>query len=398
MKRRAWRIALGIVGTMALLLGAFWLWVSTAADRRWEEMRADILRRKQAAAQRVCSREPLRGEPLPGNAWDDYMAADAAIQNTTGAQIYLHNLFNRSAGVDRVAAEGIVRSCQPALDLLRSGGRRLDLRLPEAPPFRYPGLHRVKLLVVCRARMDIDAGHTPEAMELLLDFVRAVQDSSFNTTVSGLSRATGSVEEAYEELRRAAMKGGLTTSQRETFERELEILDRTTPALAPLVENILIWVGDGIQENPVEFLRSDTRKKWLLMVQPRLHGSSVYCNFAERLPLLARIDGMSWAEERTAWMEFDRRDPTKESQWGRRPFTLDAHQNRARLRLLRMVFHKRRTGDWLDLGDPFGVKLLHSETATHLRAWSVGPDGVDNGGKGSWKPRDGEDLLLEIPK
>src|SRR6185295_9836800 len=103
-RRPVLKILGGFAGVLALLLGGFWLWLSSVGDRRWEELRADVVRRKEAAAQRELTRDPLRGDPLPGCVWTDYMAADALIRATPGAENLLLNLQQKSMGLDLVQA------------------------------------------------------------------------------------------------------------------------------------------------------------------------------------------------------------------------------------------------------------------------------------------------------
>jgi hypothetical protein len=65
--------------------------------------------------------------------------------------------------------------------------------------------------------------------------------------------------------------------------------------------------------------------------------------------------------------------------------------------MLRMAVHARATGKPLDLDDPFGAKLRTEEKDGKLRIWSIGPDGVDDGGAGEWKT-DVKDIVLELKK
>ena len=401
-RRPVLKILGGFAGVLALLLGGFWLWLSSVGDRRWEELRADVVRRKEAAAQRELTRDPLRGDPLPGCVWTDYMAADALIRATPGAENLLLNLQQKSMGLDLVQARSMVMSLQPALDLLRRGGRHVDARVPVpapwAPQFDNPPLHRLKMLALCRARIDIDEGRGGEGMAVLLDFDRLSQDAARNGAVMGIARWNTDVEPAFEELRRAVMKGGLPPAAEEALARELDVLDRTGPSMESAMEGFAIVLGDWALEDPGQYIRSRTDVKWVWVYHPRLQAASGYFDFTARLPALVGIDRMSWSQEKAAWEDFDRRSRLLTSIWSKGTLASDVRRNRAQRRLLRTILHRRRTGQWLELDDPFGTTLLHAETETHLRAWSVGQDGVDNGGKGSWKPRDGEDLLLEVPK
>jgi hypothetical protein len=65
-----------------------------------------------------------------------------------------------------------------------------------------------------------------------------------------------------------------------------------------------------------------------------------------------------------------------------------SREARAQLRMLR-VLH----GGAVGLDDPFGGKLL----SDGARVWSVGSDGVDNGGAGTWNPASTGDIVLTLP-
>jgi len=393
MKRRAWKVVLGILGGIALILGGFWLWLSSVADRRWEELRADVAKRKATMAQRIGRREPLRGDPLPGNAWTDYRAAVAAITAFPDGEATLQRLAEPKTPVVRSQVASVIDGLQPALDLLRSGGRRVDGKLPEGP---RPDVQLLKTLALWKARFDILDGRVEEGVEVLLDSARLMQDLQQESTPAGVERWTLDAGPAYEELRNAVMKGGLSPPAMEALERELDLLDRTAPSTEAAMERWGISLGDRALENPREFIRGN---KWILVFHPRLEAAVSYFAYMERFRVLAGIDRMNWAEEQAAWTEFDRRGP---STWKEIDWTADVRRKLAQLRLLRTLLHRRRTGQWLELDDPFGAKLFHAETETHDKAWSVGRDGVDDGGKGdwvnAWKPRAGEDLILEVPR
>jgi hypothetical protein len=66
--------------------------------------------------------------------------------------------------------------------------------------------------------------------------------------------------------------------------------------------------------------------------------------------------------------------------------------------LLRVATHWRRTGELLDLDDPFGAKLKSAKSGEGLKLWSIGADGVDNSGTGQWKPAAGADIVLEAKR
>jgi hypothetical protein len=71
----------------------------------------------------------------------------------------------------------------------------------------------------------------------------------------------------------------------------------------------------------------------------------------------------------------------------------------AQLRLLRCAAAYRSAGEVPVLDDPYGDKIRSSITGTRLKVWSVGGDGVDDGGSGEWDLRKGgKDIVLEVER
>jgi hypothetical protein len=76
----------------------------------------------------------------------------------------------------------------------------------------------------------------------------------------------------------------------------------------------------------------------------------------------------------------------------------NSRQWRTQTSLLLAAVHFQRTGELLDLDDPFGAKLISSKSGDALKIWSVGPDGVDNQGTGGWYAKDGPDIVLDMKR
>jgi hypothetical protein len=62
-----------------------------------------------------------------------------------------------------------------------------------------------------------------------------------------------------------------------------------------------------------------------------------------------------------------------------------------------MAAHYLATGAFVELKDPFGASLRHSDPGLPLKIWSVGRDGVDQGGLGDWSS-ESRDLVLELDR
>src|SRR5262245_34216169 len=67
-----WTVFPGLLGALALIALASWLWVRSVADRRWATMEKQVEKLLAEARARDARRPVLYGEPTPGDAWDFY--------------------------------------------------------------------------------------------------------------------------------------------------------------------------------------------------------------------------------------------------------------------------------------------------------------------------------------
>ena len=67
------------------------------------------------------------------------------------------------------------------------------------------------------------------------------------------------------------------------------------------------------------------------------------------------------------------------------------------LRLLLVAARWRTDGQILERKDPYGTLLKHTLKGNTLRIWSVGRDGVDDGGNGFWS-ESSKDIVLEVER
>jgi hypothetical protein len=84
----------------------------------------------------------------------------------------------------------------------------------------------------------------------------------------------------------------------------------------------------------------------------------------------------------------------------------EAWQRRAEVRLLQSASRYLATGELLQLEDPFGRVLLHSESADRMTFWSLGPNGQDDKGKTDpsipwrqiWHDNVAKDLVISVER
>jgi hypothetical protein len=410
-RRSGWKLWAGVCAAFGLPLLGLTLWISSAADRRWEEMLADGRLLVDEAKRRDGTREVLRGEPIPGRAWDDYVAADALLK-AAGVLSEVDGFVAQKPGVDRAKVLADLEKYTSAVELFRKGARRTDgqypwdwSRFPEQAMVSLSQSMRLADFVLAQARVDSESGRARLGAEVALDVVRFWQDCSFNVIPLGTAISIAGARRGLDLIRWELMKGMLKPEDLPDLERQLEVLDRTMPTFGPTLKNNQAYMAHLLGEvsafDSAGYLGGP---RWRYGFSPRLQVSAWYSQLSRDTERLVDCDRMSWAEETAAWARFEsdrtvtQTNPALATAVVFKSFSSNLRQLRARLRLLRLALHRRTTGAWLDLEDPYGGRLRHEETETLLRVWSLGADAVDHQGQGTWECSDRRNLVLEVPK
>jgi hypothetical protein len=419
---RPWlKLAAGVVAGIGVLGLAFYLYVRSAERRGWEEMRRYCEQKAWEARARDPRRPVLRGVAVEGNAWDDYNQALASLAGASADLKAAHDLIYSTKG-DPAKVRAIVKVHAPAIQALRRGVSRSSARRhvdwESAPDSLDTTPIRFAYLPVCKARFLLEDGSPREAMELLLDTARYGEDVALNGTHLDGLLGISILNTLQDELNRFLSSGALGPENLRRLETELEILDRAFPSAADAY---------GLEPMPggFEYLRKPSIQEHLRPLgitnfqEPPV--ASWRYGFSERLVLVdAFQSGIQWAgrmkeaadkpwkeareiQDRARARMADPKNPLI-----RELFRIQeslssspAHDSfrdcRARLRLLRAAARFRATGELLALDDPYGDKIRSSITETRLKLWSVGADGVDDGGTGGWDSR-GKDIVLEVDR
>jgi hypothetical protein len=402
---------------VGLLAGGVALYqcLKAAEPRRWNEMRMTC----EAMAQEASSylkRPVLRGTPHPGNGWEDY---EAAIELVRSERMGLAAEFlEGSPKAEPSEVQEWVGTLAPALDRLRAGAsKELVQRHLDWESFQTPWLAATFMaqLSACKARLLQETGRATDAAELLLDTALFGEDWGRTGFESDAAYAEVIILTlVLDELRRLILSGDLSSDTLEKIVRELEALDRGISSSGE------VWFK-GTLELGFEFLRDGSVEAYMTRMEIKDKTPSAWrFGFSERIMMVDAFQTSLSAMRRyrqaadRPWPEARRLQAEAEAIWlrGSNPlfrmmrasrldrFSPNDSQNgfrelRAQLRLLRTAAHYRATGEILELEDPFGEKLLHSSKSKSLRMWSVGPDGVDDGGSGEWRAK-GKDIVLEV--
>ena len=407
---------------LALAFLSLWLWVRAAGERSWSTMEARIEELFKAAAARDAARPVLRGEPIPGDAWEHYAEAEAHATEL-GHRDEIIALINRRPGVSRPLIQRILTANRIALDAFRKGTRRstathaVGCGLEE----KTHNLQVLMLVVSCQALLLQEEDRHREAAEVLVDLAQMGRDVGHNGTVVCAIMGTSYQLRAFNDLRETILSDSLTAEDFLNVERELESLDRNGIETEAVALNELAEWGTYFSEENLEFLipwgRDDIEppdtSSWRYGFSSRAMIAAAFHQLDSWTVRYASCGRNSWAEEQRVQAEIQseceglhnpivRQMADDTMRYTGLPFKWIEYlrRGRAKLRILRIASRFRATGDVLQLEDPYGSTLLHARTGGALKIWSVGKDGIDDGGQVVWdrSDRPGEDIGLEVTR
>jgi hypothetical protein len=414
-----WRIARIFAGILVLFAGACALWIRSVANDQWSRMEARIAELEVDQKKGLAPRPVLRGDPIPGDAWDFYGSALSSVPKLPRPGTV--DLYFRDKGVSPPAAapatltamQAWAAPAAPALDQLRAGTHRAELRPTIQFDGRFTplvveidrawyGMWCVTRAGVVKAHELVDAGKGDEAVEVLLDLAQFGRDALQGTNLDGCRIGTNVLDLALGELRKLLASKNASVPALPRLARELEILDRGWPKGDETLRNQLLAFGKGCvqeeEQGSLMYRGYQTRlfRSWRWGYSSRFRAASTFL----------RADGfvrerIRMAEENGRWDVYwnpppDWPDPVLSDAFGYASGDPGRGQ-RASLRLLRIAVHYQRTGEILDLPDPSGGRIKTSIMGSKLRAWSSGVDGVDNGGVGDgWNS--GTDIVIEAER
>jgi len=401
-RRPIWKILAIIVGVLVVVAGSAALWIRSAADRKFLAMQDKL--QALAAEARVPDGAPRPGSE-PGNAWDDYALAFTEASKLKQPD-KLIGILAKTTNADHAFGEAALAAHGSAVDHLLRGTRRSRcLPATSAAVRNLWHWETAVRLAILRARNLMKEGKTAEAIEIHLALCQLGKDFSD----SGESYPSGYVipalNRAFEELRGDLSAPSIPPAAIEAIESRLELLDAAFPRNEKMRSQRLRWLGEHYS-NVVQYSGLyGSMTCWRFGFSTRLMAGRAFECWDHWYRRSAETDRLPWLEARalTAGIrtEIDRTHFLNEASDFGPGFLDDGSWHRsaqAHLRLLRTAVRYRRTGEVLDLDDPFGTKLLHQVNGGRLKVWSVGIDGVDQQGKGNWDSRVIEDVVLEISR
>jgi hypothetical protein len=359
-------------------------YVHVIASAKWGALRERVLKVCSDAKGREQTRPVLRGEPLRGNAWEDYSAALASLPD----EIWdFANLDWDQSGITSV--ETILPKYQAALDHLRTGGRRTEGRFPyvwedgihrRTPDGLRPG--KLRILALTQAKLFRLKGACGEAALLVLDLLQFTRDCAANGTKLGEDYRSEPGE-----LRELLVSGTLSSEDAKEISRELEILEGAWPRRGDLLMNWNAWLSRKDLEGETEPIEvplfgghsgTSMLSLWRYGFSQRIAVADYQEQVQEWFSKVAAMEDRSWSEEREALKELrgemDRaKNPLVQVT---RPY-INAEEYYVgsmwrrflvgQLRALRIAAEYLGTGRILDLEDPSGGRITCELSGGKLR-------------------------------
>src|SRR5688572_8951917 len=244
--------AVGVALVAAVFLSA------TDGERR-NAIRNRVASLRDQAQFRNLSRPVLRGEPLPGNAWDEYrLALDNAETIRDDEHVNLVKFAARIPGASRASVEQLLAAHRVALEHLRLGARRSNGQFPYE--WQYIGLampsilvsRRTGMLAAAQARIWSDQGRNQDAVDLLLDLSQFAGDFGRNGPLLSNLVGLAVYVSAFDELRNLVGSRRLNRRELSRLAAKLEIMDHNFPALGPAMMNETAWLAIVIDDEATQ--------------------------------------------------------------------------------------------------------------------------------------------------
>jgi hypothetical protein len=391
-----------------------WLWVALlpagvlvgtalSPDVAWRAMGDEIDARIEALqAELAAERLPAVGEPAAGDAWPQYERA-RALADFAMLEEREHGEELGSRRSETVAAQGA------ALAALLDGVRRTrlgrDVPRPDGEaPSALESLALGRLLIDAAADRR-DAGDPDRAVALLSAALRFALDLAVSGTLVEAAVSSAVAEEALTDLGTLCSRASIPPACARPLAGFLGEIDAAWPTLgdsfarettlhAALVHRRAsrgeLLAEFGVGRLPLWRHLFSERRLALRWWDLRRHQEQ----------LIRDADGQPWIDARirlAAEPQPDRSDPLAVLAVRSEPFASASRTVRARLRVIRAALAEHPGDAARVLEDPFtGAPLRAADGEAGLRIWSLGPDGVDDGGQGWLTPDTDLDLALEL--
>lgn len=404
-RRSPWKIVGIIAAVAAGILLVAGVWVRSITQARWERLEAELRGLAKKERDRDPHRPVLRGTAVPGNAWDDYRLALAEFSKVPG-QGKLGELVRREPKADPAVGTAALAQGGRVLELLAQGAAKdssrygfdweqgFQMKYP-----RYQDMIAVVSLAVLKARSLEADGKRRDAAAVLIDAAQFGRDAADEGPLIMGLMGLAMLAQALDGVRELSASADPETLA--DLEAGLAQLDRRFPTYGDCLRREHLGMAWALISGDPE-IAAGAGAGWGFV--QKLVYLKAYERNSEFLERSAQASARSWSESRSTSAAIQ--DEVSQSwnpivKWvvpGLGSTEKTFRERRTQLRLLQAAVHFRRTGELLDVADPFGDKILSVRTGDALKLWSVGMDGLDHGGKGEWKAAPGPDIVLETKR
>ncbi|HEX7900584.1 MAG TPA: hypothetical protein VF950_22660 [Planctomycetota bacterium] len=407
MGRPAKRLALILLAVIAAAVSATWLWVG-AVERRLRARADDRVRELEAELLKRDPRRPaLRGDALPGDAWEDYAPALSAVhalphdlQRTLADRSY-----SRDGSPEQVAALGAI------LKGLRQGSRRAEARIflehhstiDNSVPMGtlYSTANYLGNAAAMAGARLLDDGLAEEGVDLLLSAAQFGRDVAAHPDFMGWRHGIAVVHLVLEQVDARLQVGRVPERQARAIGAALAILDDTANSYSDDVSrDLLHWGRRALSGLPgEERTRGGPSPTWRQAYSRSIMELTAFLDFDQAAKSRAAHLALPHLQANEAWKDLleevaSRRNPAATFMNSGVCSHRVIRESLVRLRLLRVALHYAATGEILDLADPMGERLRTSLRKEELLIWSAWRDGEDDGGA----ERGDKDRVLRVPR
>jgi hypothetical protein len=409
-----WKILTLVLVAALLATLATVAWIRRSIERRWADMRGEVLALNREAHSRSGIRPVLRGELDPGRAWKAYDEAFTLLRGQ-GPWPEIQDYVNRGPASDRAAVAVVLDRHASILAAFRrafrrsDGQRYRDWQNPETPPRTDPLVE----LVRAQVRFLAETGEGREAAYLSIELLQFCSDFGRNGSWTDWADGVRHSRAALVDLKELVVLGTLSRVDLSEVERDLLLAEQSLPNLEDVLLNTVMEFGCMILDferlgTLGEYREDDYRasSRWRFAFSKRAMIASALFSQLASARRLADAHSKPWArgsdvekhvleELESSKNPFMKEFSSMFSSNGRsvlRPI----RELQTQIRMLRAAARYRASGDTPEVDDPFGTTLQTVKKDGRLKMWSIGSDGVNHGGMGDWNPSDGKDIVLEV--
>lgn len=409
-QRSRWKLWLPIGVGVVLILGVGTSWrVEALAEHGLRAMAEDVEGLLTATRSEDGRRPVLVGPAMPGSAWQEYQAALGLVAaKATTPEDYLADLHQRDVAM--------VKAHRAALDHLALGAAHEHGQFPyqwdQGALMDCPDvIHGLELVRLARAqaRLARESGATGEALSWLLRGCQLGRDIGHNGTLVADAVGAMGVGECLEDLASIVDSGALSDEALTRLAEQLALLDAQLPTWSRGRRNETLFWGitlhnactSGTIDDELPF--GMKLAGWRYLFSTPFMVARAWPPARDMARIVEAADDHSWSETRALLQakvdEMTRSDNPVVGLLTRRGIETSETLRRAlaMARLLRAAVVFRTTGERLDLRDPFGERLRWSPDGEPEKIWSIGPDAIDDGGRGGFSLANRDpDLVLSV--